>query len=230
MAVEVLRHRFQDLNIFIAHGLANIVIEGWNQTLGWERFGRIFETRNAIFSKPNGTYLIPIFSGGNNAGHWHLVVVQKTSRFHQGWIIDSLGQSGIDSAVTSKIKDAFTSNRGRMTWITPQSRRQVEYECGPRTIKAMLDICKGVKEQVSIEDCIKVALLTEQETNYNSDSIRREVLNLARNHHSGMRAERITFRTQGNRLLAGRGEKRKRAPKKRVRRLSKAEEDLILTE
>ena len=230
MSVEVLRHRFKNLNIFIAHGLANVVIEGWNQTLGWERFGRIFGTRFATFNKPNGTYLIPIFSGGDTAGHWHLVVVKKTGRFHQGWIIDSLGIGGSDSAVTSKIKDAFTTNRGQLNWLTPKSRRQVEYECGPRTIKGMLDICNGLKDQVSIEDCIKIALLTERTTDYQSGNIRREILNLARNHNSEMRAERITFRQQGNRLLAGRGKKRKRAPKRRAQRPSIAEKDLILTE
>ena len=215
MAVEVLRHTFHNLNIFIAHGLANVTIEEWNQTLGWERFGRIFGTRNATFNKPDGTYLIPMFSGGNDAGHWHLVVVQKRGRYHQGWILDSLGNGRTDSATLSKIKAAFITNRGRLDWNAPRSRRQVEYECGPRTIKAMLDICKGLENRVSIDECIQMALLTEREADYNAGSIRREVLRLTRNHNTDMRTARITFRQQGYEVVAGgRGVKRKREPKK----------------
>jgi len=133
MAVEVLRHKFQNHNIFIANGLANVTIDNWNQTLGWERFGRIFGTRNATFTKPDGTYLILIFNGDVDAGHWHLVVVSKIGRFHRGWIIDYLGKGKVESAITSKIKAAYITNRGRLEWLTPSSRRQVKYECGPRT-------------------------------------------------------------------------------------------------
>jgi len=215
MAVEVLRNNFKNLSIFLAHGLANVTIEEWNQTLGWERFGRIFGTRNATFNKPDGTYLIPMFSGGDEAGHWHLVVVQKRGRHHQGWVLDSLGNGRVDSAALSKIKAAFITNRGQLNWNAPRSRRQVEYECGPRTIKAMLDICKGLENRVSMDECIQMALLTEREADYNAGSIRREVLRLTRNHNTDMRAARITFRHRGNKVVAGRrGVKRKRKSKK----------------
>jgi len=232
MTVEVLRHTYQNHDIFIANGLANVTIENWNQTLGWERFGRIFGTRRATFTKPNGTYLIPIFSGGIDAGHWHLVVVHKTGRFHRGWIIDSLGKGKVDTTISPKIKSAFTTNRGRLEWTTPSSRRQVEYECGPRTLKGIIDICKGLAEEVSIETCIQRATLTESATaqSYNSGNIRREVLNLARSHNQNMRAERITFRQQGTRISAGRSRKRKRAPKRKIEKPAVAPEIIILSE
>jgi len=69
MAVEVLRHTFEQYNIFLANCLVNIVINGCNYTLGWERFGRIFGSILATFTKPDGIYLIQIFSGNGASGH-----------------------------------------------------------------------------------------------------------------------------------------------------------------
>jgi len=104
----------------------------------------------------------------------------------------------VETILSSKIKAAFTTNRGRLEWLTPSSRRQVEYECGPRTLKGIVDICKGLTEEVSIDICIQRATLTDptMAQSYNSGNIRREILNLARSHNQSMRAERITFRQQ----------------------------------
>jgi len=113
MAVKTLRTNAEQNNIFIAHGLANINIINWNITQGWERFSRIFNSRTATFTRPNGTYIIPIFV----LGHWYLVVVQKHSRnFFQGYIIDSLGSRSISSTIHERIGEAFTQNRGRIVW------------------------------------------------------------------------------------------------------------------
>jgi len=132
MAVEVLRQDTEQLNVFIANGLANLLIESWSSTAGWERFGKIFNSQLAVFSKPNGIYIIPMY----RPGHWYLVVVQKINRnTNDGWILDSLRKGDPDTIHHMKIKEAFTGNRGFFNWHTPQCRPQTENECGPRRCK-----------------------------------------------------------------------------------------------
>jgi len=218
VAVEVLRHTTSECqDLFLANGLANITVNNWNPTLGWERFGRMFGSRIATFSKPNGLYLIPLFSGAECAGHWHLVVIQKRNRLFQGWIIDSLGSGTAGTEMHRKIESAFTTNRGRMSWNTPRSFQQVENECGPRTIKSMIAICKGVREGVSIEESINKALITSpsDRENYEPGDIRAEAIQLVRAHTCSMTTLPIRFRQRGGKIVAGRGIRRKRAPKKR---------------
>jgi len=68
-----------------------------------------------------------------------------------------------------KIEAAFKTNRGSVFWNNPRSRRQVECECGPRTIKRMLEICTGISEEVSIDECVKKATITHQIEDFRYD-------------------------------------------------------------
>ena len=214
MAVEVLRQDAEDCNIYLANGLSNITIDNWSATAGWERFGRIFNSQTALFSKPNGTYIIPMY----RPGHWYLVIVNKIDRNRsEGWIIDSLRKGDSTASSHIKIKEAFAGNRGRFTWNTPQCWKQTENECGPRTVRGMAEIVKGIKNSVSISDCIQnVTMIHNTGTTYDASSIRQEMSNLLSVHCTDMRPQRLTFRQTGTEVkLAG---KSKRNNFKRNRR------------
>jgi len=138
----------------------------------------------------------------------------------------------METANLLNIKASFITNRGWLEWNMPRSRRQVEYECGPRMLKGILGICRGIKENIlSIEDCIQRALLTDRATaqSYNSGKIRREIRALARTHNQSMRTERITFRQRGIAVTAGRGLKTKRIQKTRNRTSMAPTESFTLT-
>jgi len=217
MAIETLRPKAEQNNIFIAHGLANVNIINWNSTQGWERFSRIFNSRIATFTRPNGTYIIPIFV----PGHWYLVIVHKHNRnFSQGYIIDSLGSRSISSTLHERIGEAFTQNRGRIEWENPHSLVQSECECGPRTIGSIWKICKGREEKVSIPDCIVRATwnnITESE--YNATRVRSSVAELIHGHLPAMVSKSVRFRKRGERMVADkRDDGRKRKHKRRSRK------------
>ena len=214
MAIEVMRSKVGEDNIFIAHGLANTNILSWNLTQGWERFSRIFNSRVATFTKPNGTYIIPIFV----PGHWYTIVVQKNSRnFFQSYIIDSLGSRQVPSTIHERIEEAFTQNRGRMVWHNPHSLAQTECECGPRTIISIWKICKAIRNKVSITNCISEATwnhITEED--YDSATVRTAVAGLINGHSPAMTSQSITFRKRGTKVVAGKTEKGRKRKHKRT--------------
>jgi len=115
-------------DIFITHGLANYNIAIWATTHVRERFSWIFNSRAATFSRPNGVYLIPIFSGNISWGHWHLSVIQKiNSPLCQGWVLDSLGQGQTTSSAITWITEALTnSKRSRFIWKALRCSQQTE--------------------------------------------------------------------------------------------------------
>jgi len=215
--VEVVRDSLGSSNIFIAHGLSNININSWASTQGWERFSRIFNSRKATFSKPNGTYLIPIFSGDNAHGHWHLMIIQKTCRTScHGWILDSLGQGQISSDIINRTTEAFShSSRGSVKWHAPKCFRQTENECGPRTLKGIIDICNNLKMGVSIEECItRATMLHMNNSVYNATTLRREVAAVLSTHTNNMARQLVHFRKREGKIMAARSASRKRAPRK----------------
>jgi len=207
MAVEILRQNSEQFNIFIANGLSNIVIEEWSPTAGWERFARIFNSPTAIFSKPNGTYIIPMY----RPGHWYLVAVNKINRnSYEGWIIDSLGKGDSHTSAHSKIKEAFAGNRGRFNWHTPQCRKQTENECGPRTIRGISDITRGIKNSVSIGDCITNTTMMNSNCNtYEASTIRREISNMLSSHRRDMRPQRIVYKQTSSDVVKKAGKLRR---------------------
>jgi len=208
-AIEVLRQNAKSNNIFIAHGLANINILAWGPTQGWGRFSRIFNSYTATFTKPNGTYVIPIFE----SGHWYITVIRKQNRFYQGWTLDSLQGRQADGNIRNRIQEAFAGNRGRVEWTTTHCLRQTECECGPRTIIGIEKICKGIEEGVSITQSITNASMVNVDTElYEPQQIRRLAATLLGRHTVNMRSESIRFRQRGSQIVAEKtmeGRKRK---------------------
>jgi len=191
MAIEVLRQDSEQHQIFLANGLSNVTIDNWSSTNGWERFGRIFNSQTAMFSKPNGTYIIPMYS----PGHWYTVIVSKRGRNRcEGWILDSLRKGDSTTSSHLKIKEAFMGSRGRFNWHTPQCWRQTENECGPRTVKSITEIVKGIKNSVSISNCIHIATMMNNIGNtYDPRVMRREMSCMLSLHRQEMRPRRLTF-------------------------------------
>jgi len=215
--IEVVRSQNDPAKIFIAHGLSNLNINSWAPTQGWERFSRIFNSRTATFSKPNGTYMIPIFSGNSSSGHWHLVVIKNSSRtLCHGWVLDSLGRGQTSSNTINKITEAFShSSRGCVIWNAPQCLRQTENECGPRTLKGIIDICENLGKGVSIADSITCATMCHLDhTTYSANAARRETATVLSSHLIDLSSRTVTFRQSGGKTMAARSGSRKRAPRK----------------
>ena len=57
-------------NVFIADQDAAILINMYTLTDEWQRFGRMFRSTYARSSKPSGVYMMPMFWGDRNNGHW----------------------------------------------------------------------------------------------------------------------------------------------------------------
>ena len=215
MAVEVLRQDTEQHNVFIANGLANLLIDTWSSTAGWERFGKIFNSQIAIFSKPNGTYIIPMY----RPGHWYLVVVRKINRnTNDGWIFDSLRKGDPNTDLHIKIKEAFTGSRGNFNWHTPQCRPQTENECGPRTIRSIVDIIKGIRNSVSIADHMdRIAMWNDGNNTYDAKILRRDMASLINLHSNEMRPRRIRFRQTATEIKNASQKKRTKFKRNRRR-------------
>jgi len=189
MAIEVIRHRFSANNVFAACTEAAQRIETWNPTQGWERFARIFYNSNVCNRRPDGVYLIPIF----HASHWHLIAVYKKRRFRKAVVIDSMGTGERHSRVTNLISEAFKPNRGSVHWDTPLSRRQVDIECGPRTICAMTSIATNFAAGIDFNICVQRATLldTAASDTYDQMAIRRHAANWTAQYRHNMRSRAI---------------------------------------
>jgi len=180
MAVDVLRDEHKEHNIFLACTEAASIIDAWEPHNGWRRFARIFRSRIVSHRKPDGIYLIPIFSDGGGSGHWHTIILEKCGNVKKGFVIDSLGTGNINNHITRKITDAFSPGRGTCAWTAPTSVRQQAVECGPRTVCTMETICKGKEIGETIENSIRAATLrdTETDVSYNQTKYRRRAANL----------------------------------------------------
>jgi len=216
MAVEVLRQNTEERHIFIANGLANVIINNWSPTKGWERFARIFNSQHAVFTKENGCYMIPMY----RPGHWYLVIIHKINRTRcEGWILDSLRKGDPNSISHTKIKDAFIGTRGRFNWNTPECWTQTENECGPRTIKSISVIKRGIRDSVSIADSIaKATMMNRLSTTYDASGLRQEMSSMLNLHCQEMRPQRLVFRETGAKVQNATKSKRKRFKRNRRRR------------
>jgi len=185
-AVEVIRNR-QTFNVFIAHPDAYLTIEAWEINFGWGNFARIFSSQRVLDQKPMGVYMIPLFSGNDNKGHWNTLVIEKRRNCCQAWLIDSLGSSELDLNLKEKIRRAFLPGRGRFIWTDNTSRCQTECECGPRTILALhmteSVIAAGGTTARAVEEA---SLMHIESSNYRAQSIRLEAALLVDEHHPNM--------------------------------------------
>jgi len=144
---------------FLADQDAKILIQSYKLTDPWERFGRMFRSREVRARRPPGIYTIPMFWGGNGNGHWSTIVIWRRGRRNRGYHLDSLGLSNTRGEMFDKIKSAFTGKRDRFSWITTKCWPQVESECGFRTVEAIRTICLERAAGTEVEACIRKASL-----------------------------------------------------------------------
>jgi len=174
-AINNIRVKFSNSNIYIATPMASSLLAHWNNSQGWEEFAKIFRSIKVIQEKPNGIYLIPIFSGEARDGHWSFAAIVKAYKDCRGWMVDSLGTGGTSSEIANKIQKAFSKNRLKCKWIPVRCQAQQEVECGPRTVWGMVSICEAIKEGALIEEAISQASLLNAANMYDPDKIRRKV-------------------------------------------------------
>jgi len=70
---------------------ASSIVLSLSENDQWEDFAIIFKSVTVSNTKPNETYLIPIFSGEDTRGHWSFVVVHKAFNSRRMWVTDSWG-------------------------------------------------------------------------------------------------------------------------------------------
>jgi len=144
-------------NMFIADQDASFLIQSYNLTDEWGRFGRMFRSAYVRNNKPPGMYMIPMFWGSSGGGHWSTIVIWRRGRRNKGYHLDSIGKSNTTGSVFDKIRSAFTGKRDRFSWIQMECRPQEEMECGFRTVEAIRTICEGRNNGDDEELCIKKA-------------------------------------------------------------------------
>ena len=165
--------------VFIGNAESSSNIRRCSSNTDWTKFATCFGDRDTI-NKPQGIYIIPIFSGDSSGGHWSLAVVEKTKVFCKGWILDSLGEGCGRGEEAQILKILFSSARKSCTWQNTQSVRQTENECGPRTISCMVSICEAIRNGRGVEAAILSAAGAQvaEDRMYDSMRIRQSVMPL----------------------------------------------------
>jgi len=214
-AVDVIRARL-NMNIFVAHADAYLVIQSWEPRQGWGGFAKIFTSQRALDEKPMGTYIIPIFSGSTSSGHWHVVVIEKMRNCCQGWQIDSLGTTTDNRIMKEQIRKAFLPGRGRFIWTDHSSMIQTECECGPRTVLTMHTVESMVADGKTTELAVAEASMRHLHAEtYSADAVRLEAALLIDEHRPNMRM-RLRRRNHDDILPTQQGRpKRSRKERKR---------------
>jgi len=193
MAIEVIRDTYREGATYVACPEAAQIISSWNPSEGWCRFARIFYSNLVCNRKPDGLYIIPIFSGETTAGHWSVIAIQKIRRKLTAVILDSLGRGSLNTPTVNLISQAFTPSRGRMEWKNPVCRSQNEAECGARTICAMSSLAKAFHEEVNFDESIRLATLWTP-AEYDQVAIRRSAANLVQKYRNHMKSRAIRLR------------------------------------
>ena len=153
-AIEVLRS-YKVPHLYIASAEASNQISSWSFNQSWNQFAKMFGSRNLHDTKPNGTYLIPMYAGGTGMGHWYLFVIFKIrQRFIKAWCIDSMGKGTVNRNFAQKVEKAFAPGRATLRWEPYECRSQEELECGPRTVLAMKIIKEGLEKNIPVEESI----------------------------------------------------------------------------
>ena len=73
--------------VFVANSSISVLLNNWNGNQDLPRFALAFRSREVMMKKPDGVYLIPIFTGMTNQGHWSLAVVHKSRKSCRLWIL-----------------------------------------------------------------------------------------------------------------------------------------------
>ena len=175
--------------VYIADTFISTMLQNWRNTDSWERVAAAFRKKEVIFLKPNGVYIIPIFTGCSSQGHWSMAVIHKDVASCRGWILDSLGNSNLTSNPAKAIKSIFSSARRKFKWIRVQCKSQVEVECGSRTIVAMVSIVRSISNRTDIERAIASATLM-QSSDYDASEIRSRAAACMRLSSDGMERDR----------------------------------------
>ena len=214
-AVDVIRARLNlNMNIFVAHADAYLVIQSWEPRQGWGGIAKIFTSQRALDEKPMGTYIIPIFSGSTSSGHWHVVVIEKMRNCCQGWQIDSLGATADNRIMKEQLRKAFLPGRGRFIWTDHFSRVQTECECGPRSVLTMHTVESMVADGKTTKLAVTEASMRHINTEtYSADAVRLEAALLIDEHRPHMRT-RLRRRNHHNNLTTQQG-RSKRSRKER---------------
>jgi len=160
--------------VFVANTSISVLLSNWDGTRDWPKFALAFRSRIVLMKKPDGIYLIPIFTGMTNQGHWSLAVVHKARENSRMWILNSLGQSDGNSKEAKAVCSLFSKTRSKKCkWVEIRCRKQTEVECGSRTIAAMVSIVQQIKEGVQIEVAVEKATLKHIPIqDYNSINVR----------------------------------------------------------
>jgi len=175
--------------VYIADTFISTMLQNWRNTDSWERVAAAFRKKEVIFLKPNGVYIIPIFTGCSSQGHWSMAVIHKDVASCRGWILDSLGNSNLTSNPAKAIKSIFSSARRKFKWIRVQCKSQVEVECGSRTIVAMVSIVRSISNKTDTERAIASATLM-QSSDYDASEIRSRAAACMRLSSDGMERDR----------------------------------------
>jgi len=196
LALETLRHKYCNENIYYASTEATSIIEDWTPAQGWFRFARIFRSRLVCHEKPDGLYLIPLFSGNTSSGHWYLAAIFKLGRSKKGFIFDSLNTGSLNDPLLRKLTKAFAPGRGTVEWTAPTCIGQTQVECGPRTIATMLSLSDSIQRRETISNSVQKATLTGTYTTdtYDELGIRRLAADLVGEFRSHMRTAPIRDR------------------------------------
>jgi len=159
---------------FIGNAATSKVLSSCTSSNDWIKFAPCFGDTLAI-NKPNGIYLLPLFSGSSEFGHWTLGVVEKRKKFCRVWVIDSLGRGTTTGTIFDSIKKVFSRTRVPCKGFETLSIPQTENECGPRMLRGMVSICEAIRANDSMEEALKKAESVETaQKNYDSLAVRRK--------------------------------------------------------
>ena len=161
-------------NVYVAAPSASTIIASLPaDRTSWEDFAVLFRSVNVSNKKPDGTYLIPIFSGEDAQGHWSFIAINKQYGSRRLWVMDSLGCGNTESPIIGKIKKLFSSAKLRCRIVAKECKPQTEVECGPRTVLGMVSISEALEKGKTIEEAITIgSLLTPGMTAYDPREIR----------------------------------------------------------
>jgi len=162
-------------NLYIANTGISTALQSWQPSHGWKTIAIYFRSITVINQKPNGTYIIPIFSGDVARGHWSIAIICKQRASCRGWLLDSMGMGDTNTTVPKMIKKAFGRARLQCRWQNINCRVQKEVECGPRSIVGMINICNHLRNGESVETAVtKASLMHISESNYDPVRIRQK--------------------------------------------------------
>jgi len=165
-------------NIFVGNSASSKIIEERARDGKWENFFSCFGDKRTM-NKPHGIYLIPIFSGEAQCGHWNLSIIEKKKKFCRAWVVDSLGSGSTTDQIAQNIKRLFSRTRVPCCWKRTKATRQSENECGPRMLQGMVSIIDAIRAGKDLDEAINIAEKADDiDGSYNSLKIRRKAASL----------------------------------------------------